>query len=151
MMRLTLVCALLVAVQPAHATFSIVAAGSTSGLVGAASASCAGDYALVRTFRSVPGTGALVGQGSRAEFTRDRAQALMGRGETLGAILSEITDDDFDFRSEYRQYGLVTVKGDARGFTGSWDCCTEEIRWRSRSGRLGFARRARRARAWESI
>jgi uncharacterized Ntn-hydrolase superfamily protein len=111
--------ALLTAVPPAHATYSIAAVDLDSGHAGGAGTSCVGsNLSVYEIFGAAPGFGVVMAQAALNRDARDRAVELLLSGSGAEAVLAEITGTDFDFAASVRQYAVVDARGVAVGFTG---------------------------------
>jgi uncharacterized Ntn-hydrolase superfamily protein len=104
----------------ARATYSIVAADTTSKESGGAGTSClqgVDDVHII--FGVAPGRGALVAQALWNQQARDEGTLLLADGAEPSLVLARITAPDFDADASVRQYGIVDVTGRTAAFTGS--------------------------------
>src|SRR5687767_11669169 len=88
--------ALLLAVRPAAATYSIVGADQATEQVGGAGTSCVGGSDVYVIYGSVPGFGVVHAQARVNNDGRDRAVELLEQGTLPQGILDEITGFAFD-------------------------------------------------------
>lgn len=102
---------------PAHATFSIVAADTSTGAVGSAGASCV-PYEVIRILRVAPGHGLLVGQAYFDDDALAEGQELLAGGSDPSAVLAAITDPAAHPLAPKMQYGIVDVDGRTAKITG---------------------------------
>lgn len=116
--RASILLALLLGSSSASATYSIVAANTRTGQVGAAAASCVADD-ITFIYGSSPGRGAVVAQAYFHEPGRNLAVQLIGRGVAPPAILTAITDKNFDEDMARRQYGIADLDGRSATYTGA--------------------------------
>jgi len=126
LLALLLVFATIVRVN-AQDTFSIVAADSVTGEVGAAGASCL-DLRAFPTFTIdfisdlFPGVGAINTQASYSLINKENARARMNAGDMPEQIIDWLVAHDVSGGTDLRQYGIVRlVNGSPRtaGYTGS--------------------------------
>ncbi len=111
----------------AQDTFSIVAADSTSRVVGSAGASCVDLFNtgfLDDSFLGdlLPDTGAINTQAFYLAGNQNNARLRMRAGDNPGEIITWLANNDVQDNSSTRQYGIVGFTGDqvsAAGFTGS--------------------------------
>lgn len=103
----------------AQATWSIVAADSTTKEIGGAGTSCVGDLDVTAIYGGAAGAGAVHAQAALNTSGRDEAVRLLEAGESPLAIVQAITDSDFDANAARRQYGVVDLLGRSAAYTGS--------------------------------
>ena len=109
---------------PAAATWSIVGVDPETGEVGVAIASCVpisqlGDLEEpLFLVALVPEVGAGVTQAQVNPSAPDRMETLLGVGKTAQEVIADVSSEEFDAQFEVRQHGVVTLAGDAAGFTG---------------------------------
>jgi len=103
----------------AHATYSIVAVDHATNQVGGSTTSCVGSSGVARVYGSAPGIGAVHAQARSNRDARDEAVRLLLGGASPDAIMAAITARGFDLIASQRQYGIVSLTGDAAGFTGA--------------------------------
>ena len=104
--------------QPAWATWSIVAVNPATGQIGGAGTSCVGTLDVAIIFGVSAGKGAIHAQAYYNEQGKDKAVELLTQGLAPTEIISSITDPSFDSQSGYRQYGIVDMQGRSAGFSG---------------------------------
>ena len=110
---------LLLLSQTGWATWSIVAADPQTGQVGGAGASCVGDLGVEVIFGAAPGLGALHAQARLSVEGRDAGADLLADGATPQEVINALSASDFDLQASERQYGVVTLAGEAAAWTGS--------------------------------
>ena len=104
---------------PAHATWSIVAADPASGEIGGAGTSCVGRLDVSVIYGGAPGMGAVHAQAQLNRAGRDEAVRLLELGESPEAIITALSDPEFDAGAASRQYGVVDLQGRAAAWTGA--------------------------------
>jgi MYXO-CTERM domain-containing protein len=103
---------------PAAATYSIVAADTSTREVGGAGTSCLRGGDVYRIYGSVPGVGAVHAQATWNQAGLERAIELLRNGFAPREILDQIAAPEFDPQASTRQYGIVDVTGRVAGFSG---------------------------------
>jgi uncharacterized Ntn-hydrolase superfamily protein len=114
-----LVVALSLAPTAAHATYSIVAADTSTKQVGGAGTSCVGTLQVSAIYGVAPGFGAIHAQAYLNTQGRDEGVKLLAQGKTPAQVIAAITAAAFDSNAAARQYGVVDLSGASAGFTGS--------------------------------
>jgi uncharacterized Ntn-hydrolase superfamily protein len=119
------VAAVLVPAGPAGATWSIVAADTETGEVGAAIASCVPgevlgglDEPLVPIVLA-PGTSAAVTQAQLNLDAPDRIVSLTASGAKPDEIIDGLIDEGFDGLAALRQHAVAATTGDVAAYTGA--------------------------------
>ena len=121
--------------SPAAATYSIVAADSTTSEVGGAGTSCLGGSDVYVIYGAAPGFGAIHAQAQANRNGRDRGVELLAQGTAPADVIAAITAESFDPSARVRQYGVVDAMGRTAGFTGAGDQAFADDR---QGGALGF-------------
>jgi len=119
-MRLVVVVGVVVlAAQPAHATYSIVATDTATRQVGGAVTSCVGTLSVSIVYGGVPGKGAVHAQAQLGGPGKNAAVMQLGMDVDPAAIITSITATAFDANAQRRQYGIVDLMARSAGFTGT--------------------------------
>src|SRR5687767_4948302 len=101
----------------ASATWSIVVLDRATGFIGVAGASCTSDvYGIMAV---VPGTGALMAQGTGHPPAMREAIRLLRAGADPDSILRALSSPTLDSALQDRQYGIATFASGQRQFTGA--------------------------------
>jgi uncharacterized Ntn-hydrolase superfamily protein len=104
--------------RSAAATYSIVAADTSTREVGGAGTSCLRGGDVYRIYGSVPGVGAVHAQATWNQAGLERALELLQNGFAPREILDQLAAPEFDAQASTRQYGIVDVTGRVAGFSG---------------------------------
>lgn len=104
-------------ISETQATYSIVGAQPSKGLLGSAGASCV-PYEVIRIYRARSGRGAFVAQAYFDDAAVLRADAMLAMGEAPEAVLASVTDEISYPNAPRMQYGIVDVEGRAVAYTG---------------------------------
>ena len=103
----------------AGATYSIVAADTSTMWVGGAGTSCVGSLSVSVLLGAAPGKGAVHAQAALNTKGRDEAQRRLAAGESPEEALAAITSASFDPMAARRQYGAVDLMGRTAAYTGT--------------------------------
>ncbi len=121
---LAVVVATLLPANPASATISIVGVDSDAGEVGVAVASCVpatfveAESGTSEIVALVPGVGAGISQAQLNSNAPSEISRLLAQGSSGPEIIERLVSDDFDGNFDARQHAVVTLDGNASGFTG---------------------------------
>ena len=109
---------ILMTVQPAHATWSIIAVDPRTGEVGSVGASC--NPSVVGIANIVPGQGVLVVQAKPNGGAKRLGLEMLSNGANPEEIIAALADPSFDTGFQETQYGVVALGFDqaATAFTG---------------------------------
>lgn len=115
-----LVCSVVLAMplmpDTAHATWSIVVLDRTARRIGVAGASCTDMvYGIMGL---VPGKGVLIAQATSHAPSIQLGMQLLNQGAPADSVWRVIGDATFDGQLAVRQYALATLRGDIVQFTG---------------------------------
>lgn len=103
----------------AAATWSVVAVDPETGEVGGAAATCTPWADAI--IGAVPGEGVIVTQAQSNKTARRHGENLLRKGWLPDAIVTEITQPEFDPAFARQQHGIVSLRsgGKAAGFSGA--------------------------------
>ena len=104
----------------ALATYSVAATDSATKQVGGAITSCVGTLDVGVVYGGVPGHGVVHAQAQLDPQRKGKklAMTMLGMDADPAAIITAITQANFDNGFASRQYGIVDLMGRAKGYTG---------------------------------
>ena len=104
----------------ARATYSLVAVDATERTMGGVVTSCVGSSDLSRIIHIEPNRGVIITQAASLEYAGVEGTRLLSENVTAQGVIDAITDPAWDWRHRLRQYGLVSVYGEAITVPGAF-------------------------------